>query len=81
LISEWTPAWSEPYGFGHIYRERSILRYPQNGGDACPTELKDEQDTGVTSFPFLAFKNSLSVGYYFGFKKETPFFLNKRLPG
>ena len=44
LISEWTE-WSVPYGIGEIYRERSILRYPRNGGDECPTVLREINET------------------------------------
>lgn len=44
-VSEWS-AWSEPYGFGTILRERKILRYPQNGGVPCPTNLVETTSTG-----------------------------------
>lgn len=45
LITEWS-AWSEPHGFGEISRDRKILRYPLNGGDPCPKNLKEVQETG-----------------------------------
>ena len=46
LVSEWSE-WSEPFGFGQIARERKVLRYPANGGDACPTNLEEVQYTGM----------------------------------
>lgn len=36
LVSKWS-MWSEVYGFGVRSKERVILRYPDNGGKACPT--------------------------------------------
>ena len=46
LVSQWTP-WSGPLGFGQMTRERKILRYPANGGAACPTELDEEKQTST----------------------------------
>ena len=44
LVSEWSQ-WSAPYGFGTISRERKILRYPTNGGAACPAVLVEVNQT------------------------------------
>lgn len=55
LVSQWTD-WSEPYGFGTISRERVVLRYPQNGGEACPSELVQTNTTGTLSGPFTKLK-------------------------
>lgn len=46
LVSHWSE-WSEPYGFGTISRERVVLRNPQKGGVACPSELEQTQTTGT----------------------------------
>lgn len=42
LVTEW----SEPYGFGTISRERQVLRYPINGGEPCPDNLLETEETG-----------------------------------
>ncbi|XP_063398169.1 collagen alpha-1(XII) chain-like [Mytilus trossulus] len=42
-ISQWSE-WSEVYGFGARSKERVILRYPDNGGQPCPT------DTVITEY-------------------------------
>lgn len=60
LVTEWSE-WSEPYGFGTISRERKVLRYPQNGGIQCPTDLKEERETGN----FFNYKSSC---FFFTFK-------------
>lgn len=44
-LSEWTE-WSEPYAFGTVKREKKILRYPLEGGTACPTDLTETRETG-----------------------------------
>lgn len=40
LVTEWT-AWSEPFGFGQISREKRVLRWATGFGQACPTELRE----------------------------------------
>lgn len=46
LVSEWS-SWSGPFGFGSVSRERKVLRYPQNGGTQCPTDLTEVKYTGL----------------------------------
>lgn len=47
-VTEWT-AWSEPFGFGQISRERRILRWATGTGTPCPTELQQVKYTGKLS--------------------------------
>jgi hypothetical protein len=44
IVSDWTPftLCSASCGGGTSYREREIIRPPQNGGAACPTLLRQE---------------------------------------
>ncbi|WAR04020.1 COCA1-like protein [Mya arenaria] len=44
-VSSWSP-WSEPFGFGQMSRERTILRHTANGGTPCPPELEEIKITG-----------------------------------
>lgn len=48
LVTPWSE-WSTPYGFGDISREKKILRYPQGGGEPCPSEsnLVETRRTGI----------------------------------
>lgn len=43
LVSHWG-MWSDVFGFGVRTKERVILRYPDNGGRACPA------DTTITEY-------------------------------
>lgn len=43
-VTEWS-AWSEPYGFGQIARERHVRMHALNNGTECP-ELEDRLFTG-----------------------------------
>lgn len=50
IVTQWSQ-WSELYGLGSRSRERSILRYPENGGQPCPSDLSQTTYTGdVFSF-------------------------------
>ncbi|XP_060562470.1 uncharacterized protein LOC132722054 isoform X4 [Ruditapes philippinarum] len=48
-VTPWSP-WSLVNSAGHQTRMRRIMRYPQNGGQPCPslTETKDSADCTVT---------------------------------
>lgn len=44
LVSHWGE-WSDVFGFGVRTKERVILRYPDNGGRACPTDTTITKST------------------------------------
>lgn len=49
LVSHWG-MWSDVFGFGVRTKERVILRYPDNGGRACPADTTITQSTGKHLF-------------------------------
>lgn len=57
LVSQWS-VWSEPYGFGTVSRHRAILRYPNNGGNACPTDLIETRLTSKAKVSFSKLINT-----------------------
>lgn len=43
-VSQWG-SWSEPFGFGDVYRRRKILRRPGPDGESCPILTEARQGT------------------------------------